>query len=798
MPNNQVQIKDLYQSCDEKKLGFKTTDDLKDLKEFLGQKRAIEALGFGVGIQRKGFNLFVLGNAGTGRHSVVNRYLDKVCKEQETPMDCCYVHNFDEPDQPKALLLPPGLGKKLKADMHQAVKDLKVVIPAAFDDEAYRRRKMDIEEFFRKKRRDKFKVLEEDSEKQGIALMETQTGFVFAPKKDNKVVSAEEFESLPKTQRNKYEKAIEKLQQRLKELLQDLPKARKEIRQSLKKLNQDTAELAVGYLFDDLSKKHKAFDQVIQYLKDVKENIIENIDDFLHKDIEAGEEQAADEEEKLSFRIYDVNVIVDHSKTKGAPVVYESHPTYPNLVGRIELKPQMGSFITDFHYIKAGALHRANGGYLVLDAHKILMQPLGWESLKRILRTKEIRIESLNQVYHMATTVTLQPETIPLSIKVILIGDRQMYYMLSQLDPEFNELFKVAVDFEDQIPASTGNIKQYSRLLATMARKENMLPLTACAVARVIEQSHRLIDDHRKLSANILHVADILREADYWARKDKKKIIAKEEIQQAIDTQIHRVARIRDRMQDSIIEGTKLIDTKGKKVGQINGLSVISIGHFAFGQPTKISVTSSMGKGQVVDIEREAELGGSIHTKGVMIITQLLASRYSQDLPLSLSASIAFEQSYGMIDGDSASTAELCALISSLSEVPIKQTFAVTGSINQNGDVQAIGGVNEKIEGFFDICEQRGLNGEHAVIIPDANVKNLMLRKDVVEAIKNKKFAIYAVKHLDEAVELLTGETAGKINKDKTFPAGSVNEKVRQKLMAYAQKRFNLDKVIAL
>lgn len=788
--SNEVKIKDLYKSCDVKKLGFKTTEDLKDLKEFLGQERAIDALGFGVGIERKGFNVFVLGSAGTGRHAVVNRYLAKVSKQKDTPDDCCYVHNFDEPDQPNALLLPAGQGKKLQADMSQVIRDLKLGIPAAFEEEVYRKRKTDIEEHFRKKRRLRFKKLEDDSEKQSIALMETQTGFVFAPKKENKVVSAEDFESLPKKEREKFESDIEKLQKRLKEILQELPKARKEVRQELKELNQQTAELAVGFLFDEIAKKYKKLTQVTDYLAGARKDIIENIDDFLVKEGEGQDDSS--EDEKHSFRNYDVNVLVDRSKLKGAPVVYESHPTYPNLVGRIELKPLMGSFITDFHYIKAGALHKANGGFLVLDAHKILMQPLGWESLKRILRTKEIRIESLNQVYHMATTVTLQPETIPLSIKVILVGDRQAYYMLSQLDPEFNELFKVAVDFEDQIDASASNMKQYSRLLATIARKENILPLKNCAVGRVIEQSHRLVDDHRKLSANILHAADIIREADYWARKDKKKIITRAEIQHTIDTQIERVARIRDRMQESILEGTKLIDTSGAKVGQINGLSVMSIGHFAFGQPTKISVTSSIGKGQVVDIEREVDLGGSIHSKGVMIISQLLASRYAQEVPLSLSASIVFEQSYGMVDGDSASTAELCALISSLSEVPIKQSFAVTGSINQNGDVQAIGGVNEKIEGYFDICKQRKLSGEHAVIIPHSNVRNLMLREDVVDAIKAGKFTIHAVKHLDEALTLLTGMEAGKQKKDKSFPEGTLNALVREKLLAYADKRLKL------
>lgn len=785
---SKLDVKQLYHVCDETQLGFKTTRELEDLSEFLGQERALDALDFGVGIQRKGFNIFVQGSSGTGRHTVVFRFLRKIAKTQSAPQDLCYVHNFDEDDQPKVLILPTGKAKLLKQDIKDLVQDLQVGIPAAFEEDDYRKRKAAVEEKFNAHRRDIFKKLDEEANAQNVAFMETQAGFVFAPKKDGKVVSAEDFESFPKEEKEIYEAAIEALQKKLKDILHEMPRHRRELREETKKLNEETIEFAVAHLFDELRSKYKELDGVLAYLTDVKKHVADHIDIFWPKDSDQSEEPNEDDEE-ASLRIYDVNVLVDASPCEGAPVVYESHPTYPNLVGRIELKPKMGGYTTDFHYIKAGALHRANGGYLVLDAHKLLMQPLGWESLKRIIRTQEIRIESLNQVYNMATTITLQPETVPLDCKVILIGDRRTYYMLSQLDPEFSELFKVAVDFEDQIDANGENISQYSRLLATMAKKEEMLPLDASAVARVIEHSHRLVDDHRRLSANILNVADILREADFWAKREKKELITKADIEQTIAFQVKRVSRVRDRIYEDIVDGTKLIDTEGSRVGQINGLSVLSLGNFAFGQPARITVTTRLGNGNVIDVEREAELGGSIHSKGVLIISQFIGHRYSRNLPLSLAASIVFEQSYGMIDGDSASTAELCALLSSLSEVPIRQSLAVTGSINQYGQVQAIGGVNEKIEGFFDICRDKGLADGQGVVIPDANVRNLMLRKDVIEAVEAGQFAIYAVKTLDEALEILTGEKAGKLTA-KGFEKGTINQKVLERLEELSKLRL--------
>lgn len=786
-----LKFSELYRSCDTNKFKFKTTDDLEDLKDYLGQTRAIDALKFGVGIERKGFNLFVLGSMGTGRHAMVRRYLDKISKTREVPDDWCYVHNFEQDDQPVALQLPPGMGKKLKKDMKRLVEELKIEIPAAFEEDSYHKQKTAIEENFFKTRREKFKVLEDKSLKKSIALMETQSGFVFAPKKAEKVLTPEEYESLPKADKDRFEKDIDALQIDLKNVAREIPTLRRIMADKIKALDEETTQEAIEGSFAHIQKKYLELPNVIEFLDFVQKDVVQNVDQFFEKEHEHENEKESDGELPY-LRRYDVNVFVDHASSKGAPVVYESHPTYHNLIGRVELKPTLSSYVTDFLYIKPGAIHKANGGYLVLDAHKLLMQPQGWESLKIIMRTGEIRIESLGQLFNMASTVSLDPETIPLNVKVILIGDRDIYYTLSELDPEFLELFKVAVDFEDEFENSEENVLQYARLIATMAKKEHILPISPCGVGRLIEYSQRLADDHHKLSANILSVIDVLREADYWARENKSKLVMEKEVNQAILMQVSRLSRIRDRMHENILEGTKLIDTKGEKVGQINGLSVLSIGNFDFGQPTRITATARLGRGQVIDVEREAELGGSLHTKGVMIITQFLGSRYAKNLPLSLNASLVFEQSYGMIDGDSASTAELCALLSALSNLPISQSIAVTGSINQNGEVQAIGGVNEKIEGFFDVCRERGLTGKQGVIIPKANQRNLMLRHDVVEAVEKGKFTVYAVETVDDALEVLMGYTAGTRGKNGAYPENTINGKVSSRLEEMAELHLKM------
>jgi lon-related putative ATP-dependent protease len=550
---------------------------------------------------------------------------------------------------------------------------------------------------------------------------------------------------------------------------------------------------AVGHLMDDLDAKYRGIPEIAAYLDAVEKDVIEHVDAFLPPPAERPAPGSDGRPPRLSdgdrFRRYQVNVIVDGSAETGAPVVYEDNPTYMNLVGAVEHLAELGTLVTDFGLIRGGALHRANGGYLLLDAHKLLMHSFAWEALKRALRSREIRIETPAQMLSMVSTVTLTPQPVPLDVKVVLIADRWLYYLLSQHDFEFHELFKVAVDFEDDMRWDAETTAAYARLIATMVRREKLKPLDRGAVARAIEHSARLAEDSAKLSMHIGDLADIVRESDYWAGADGRAMIEARDVQQAIEAQRRRSDRVRERSQEMIQRGLVLIDTAGAKVGQVNGLSVLSLGSLTFGKPSRITAKVRLGRGEVVDIERQVELGGPIHSKGVMILSAFLASRYAGEHPLSLWASLVFEQSYGGVEGDSASSAELYALLSALADLPIKQSFAVTGSVNQHGDVQVIGGVNEKIEGFFDTCVARGLDGKQGVLIPAGNVTHLMLRRDVVEAAEAGRFRVYAVRTIDEGIELLTGVPAGQRDGAGKFPDGSVNRRVEDRLIALADQR---------
>lgn len=784
----------LYQRCDPHQFTFETTDELEDLKEIIGQKRAVEAIRFGTGIQRKGYNLFALGTPGTGRHSVVRQFLEQKAATEPTPSDWCYVNNFEQPHKPRALQLPPGQGLKFQHDVSQLIEELRVAIPAVFESEEYRTRKQVIEEEFKERQDKAFEELQQRAREKNIALLRTPMGLAFAPLRENRVLSPEEFQKLPEPERKQVEAEVERLQEQLGAIIRQIPQWEREGREKLKELNRQVAIYAVGHLIETLIQHYQTFPAVVDYLNAMQKDIIENFQEFLQPSgaasaTRAGAAPPETPSASPSFRRYQVNVIVDHSNTQGAPVVYEDHPSYQNLLGRIEHIAQMGALVTDFTLIKGGALHWANGGYLMLDAQKVLLQFYAWEGLKRALTAKEIRIESLGQVFSFVSTISLEPEPIPLQVKVVLFGDRLLYYLLAYFDPEFNELFKVAVDFSDRMDRSPENNMLYARLIGTLIRKEGLSPFDRMAVARVIEHSARLVSDAEKLSTHMQSITDLLREADYWAREAGHHTVSAADVQRAIDAQIYRVDQLRERVQEEIQRGTILIDTQGEKIGQVNGLSVLMLGNFAFGRPSRITARVRMGKGEVVDIEREVALGGPIHSKGVLILSGFLGARYAADRPLSLSASLVFEQSYSGVEGDSASSAELYALLSALAEVPIKQSFAVTGSVNQHGQVQAIGGVNEKIEGFFDVCKARGLTGEQGVLIPASNVKHLMLRQDVVDAVAAGQFHIYPVETIDQGIEILTGMPAGERDARGAFPPGSLNQRVEERLSALAEKR---------
>ena len=782
----------LCKRCDPERLAFETTAELPDLTEVLGQARATEAIRFGIGIRRDGYNLYVLGEPGTGRRTVVHRFLEQRAAAEPAPSDWCYINDFEQPHKPRVLRLPAGTGARLRRDMEQLMEDLRAAIPAAFESEEYRSRRHELEEELKERREGAFDALRGEAEKHDIALIRTPGGMAFAPTRAGEVVSPEDFEKLPEPERKRIETAIASLQERLERIVHQLPQWRREGQRKIRDLDRDVTMSAVGQHIAELKKEYAALAEVLAYLDAVQQSVIENADDF--KRTEEGPELSvfgisiSRGAGAPSLRQYTVNLLVDHGATRGAPVVYEDNPTFNGLIGRAEHLAQMGALVTDFTLIKPGALHRANGGYLMLDARKVLLQPYAWEGLKRALASREVRVESLGQALSLVSTVSIEPAPIPLDVKVVLFGERLLYYLLHHYDPEFGELFKVAADFEDRMDRDPDGDRLYARLIATLARKENLLALDRAACARVIEQAARMAADTDKLSVRLRDIADLLREADYWAREDKRQVVTAADVQHALDAKIYRTDRVRQRLQEEIVRGTILIDTHGAKVGQINGLSVVDLGEFAFGHPSRITARARLGKGEVLDIQREVELSGPIHSKGVLILSGFLGARYCPDRPLSLAASLTFEQTYGEVEGDSASSAELYALLSALAEAPIRQSFAVTGSVNQHGEIQAIGGVNEKIEGFFDVCKRRGLTGEQGVLIPAANVRHLMLRHDVVQAVAEGKFHIYPVATIDQGIEILTGLPAGERDENGLFPDGSINERAEVKLMVFAEQ----------
>jgi lon-related putative ATP-dependent protease len=770
----------LFHRCDPAQLVFETTRELEDLTGIIGQSRAMGAVEFGTGMRHEGYNLYVLGPPGMGKHTLVRQFLEGRVAGEHKPGDWCYINNFAQPHKPRALRLPAGRAAKLAEDMAQLVDELRTAIPAAFESDEYRNRAEEIQEKFNERQEGVFKELGDEAEKQGIALLRTPGGFAFAPLRDGEVIGPDDYDKLPDAEKERVEKLVSGLEERLQKIIRQIPQWRKEKREKVKQLNREITMSAVGHSIADLRDGYTDLPEVLEYLEDVQADVVENADDFRKQ--EESPANVLGIGERPSFHRYQVNVLVDHGESQGAPVVPDDNPTHANLIGRVEHVAQLGALVTDFTLIKPGSLHRANGGYLLLDVHKLLVQPFAWEALKRALYSKEIRIESLGQMLSLVSTVSLEPAPIPLDVKVILFGERLFYYLLYEYDPEFSELFKVAADFEETMERSADNNLLYARLIGTLARKSGLAPLHRSAVARVIEHSARIVGDAEKLSTHLQSVSDLVREADYWARDAGRDVVQADDVQRAIDAQIHRADRLRSRIHEEILRGTVLIDTQGAVIGQVNGLSVIQLGDFAFAQPTRITATARIGEGEFIDIEREVELSGAIHSKGVLILSSFLAARYARDRPLSLSASLAFEQSYGFVEGDSASLAELCALLSNLAEAPVKQSLAITGSVNQLGQAQAIGAVNDKIEGFFDICKARGLNGEQGVLIPASNVKHLMLRQDVVDAAAAGQFHIYPVENIDQAIELLTGVPAGMPDDKGELPENSINFQVAARL----------------
>jgi lon-related putative ATP-dependent protease len=792
----------LYHPVDPAQLQFETTDKLQDLFEIIGQPRAVEAVRFGMGMEKEGFNIFAHGPNGTGKRSLVRQFFEERAKNEPVPDDWCYVHNFEHDYRPNAIRLPAGKGALFKRDMDQLIEEIRTTISAAFESDEYRARRQVVEEEINQRQEKALEEMQELASQQSLTLIRTPGGLVFAPVREGEVMQPEEFQKLSPEDRERLEKSVGELQEQLQKVLQQVPVWQREVRQRVKELNREITNYAVGSLMAELRQKYAEFEEIIAYLDAIQKDVVENSSNFLPQ-----EEPVADgaggplaalmgrqRPEQPPTRRYQVNLLVDHLGQHGAPVIYEDNPTYQNLIGRVEHMAQMGALVTDFTLIKPGALHLANGGYLILDVHKVLQQPYTWEALKRALLSRQVTIESIGQMLSLITTVSLEPEPIPLDVKVALIGDRWLYYLLSQMEPDFHELFKVQADFDEIMPRTNENQDLYARVIATLVRREQLRPFDRGAVARVIEHSSRLVGDAEKLSIQIREITDLLSEADYWASQNGNQAVSAGDVQRAIDARVYRSDRLRERFQESILRETVLIETQGSRVGQVNGLSVIQLGDFTFGSPSRITARVRMGKGDVINIEREVNMSGPIHSKGVLILSSFLGAQYATDQPLSLSASLVFEQSYSGVEGDSASSAELYALLSAISEVPIHQSLAVTGSVDQHGQVQAIGGVNEKIEGFFDICNARGLTGEQGVLIPESNVKNLMLRQEVVDAVAEGKFQIYSVTSIDQGIEILTGMPAGEPDPEGDYPEDSVNGRVHARLSELARKRAELDK----
>ncbi len=793
----QLESTKLYQHCDPEQFDFETTAELESLERIVGQPRAVEAMQFGMGIEQEGYNIFALGPPGTGKRSVIRQFFERRADSEPVPDDWCYVNNFEESHKPCAICLPAGKGGDFRDDMDHLVEEIHTALSSAFESEEYQTRRQAIQEEFQEQQAQAFEEIQQRAQEESVALVRTPVGFAVAPVRDGDVLSPEEIQELPEEEQERLREKVSELQDRLRKALRQVPSQQREMQERMKELDREVASFAVSGLIDELREAYSDFSQIVEYLDAVQKDIVDHAKDLLSSEeeqsglaamLQGGAQRRAAAGQAL-LRRSRVTVLVDHGDSQGAPVVYEDNPTYQNLVGRVEHRAQFGALLTDFNLIKPGALHRANGGYLILDARKVLTQPYAWDGLKRILQAGEIRIESIGQMLSLISTISLEPEAIPLHVKVALFGDRILYYLLWQLDPDFAELFKVEVDFAERMDRDGENQQLYARLISTLADREGLRPLDRGAVARVIERSARMVGDAEKLTIRMRGVTDLLREANYWAGESGNGTITAADVQRAIDAQIYRADRLRERMQEAILRDTVLIDTQGSEIGQVNGLSVIMLGNYMFGRPSRITARMRMGKGEVVDIEREVELGGPIHSKGVLILSGFLGARYAEERPLSLSASLVFEQSYAGVEGDSASSAELYALLSAIAEVPIKQSLAVTGSVNQRGQVQAIGGVNEKIEGFFDICKARGLTGEQGVLIPASNVKHLMLRQDVVQAVEDGQFHVYPVEMIDQGIEILTGLPAGEREEEGNYPEGSVNALVEKRLAEMAEKR---------
>lgn len=777
----------VFKECDTNLFDFETTEEIPSLESIIGQDRAVKAMEFGLKIKRHGYNIFVTGLTGTGKISYARSSTKEVAEKQPVPDDWCYLNNFKNPDAPIAVNLPAGLGSIFARDIANLIEELNESIPKAFNTDEYERQKGAILKEFQEIRSTLMEELNNAAMEKGFIIKRSGSGFLSIPSRDGKELSEEEFNKLGKEEKEEMEKMSTEVQLKAMEIVRRIQNEEKKVKEKFRELEHKTGHFAVDYLIDDLQEKYKDYSMVVQYLEALREDVLENLSDFKDDEDEkqlpfpwlkrSGQETAA--------KKYFVNLIIDNGETKGAPVVVETNPTYYNLIGRIEYENHFGTLNTDFTMIKGGALHKANGGYLILQAKDVLLNLGSWEVLKRVLTNKEIRIESIGEQYAILPMASLKPQPIPLDVKVILIGNPFLYYLLYTHDEDFRKLFKLKVDFETVMDRSPENIRHMANFISTHCQREGLRHFDRLAVARVVEYSSRLAEHQEKLTTCFNEIVEVLYEADTWAMIDGSDIVSGRHVEKAIKEKVFRSDKYEQKLQEMIAEGQILLDLEGEKIGQVNGLAILDMGDYSFGKPSRITAATYLGRRGIVNIERESKMSGRIHDKGVLILSGYLGQKYATETPLTLTASICFEQSYEGVDGDSASSTELYALLSSLAGVPLKQNIAVTGSVNQKGEIQPVGGITRKIEGFFASCKLKGLTGEQGVMIPRRNVVNLMLEEEVVRAVKEGKFHIYAVDTVDEGIEILTGIPAGERGEDGRYPEGTVNYLVQKKLEMY-------------
>jgi len=788
-----LSVSEIHYSCDPKSLKCKSSSESKAQRTIFGQERAVHAMLFGLDIQDQGFNIFAAGVSGTGRTTAVERFLESVASEKPPPSDWCYVHNFEDSYRPHAIRLPVGKAHEFQKNLDVFYKAIVEDIRAAFEGENYAEQREASIGTFKKKKEKIFKDLGKIAKEKGFGLQMAAMGIMTIPLKDGKPLSEEEFLKLEQEEREQLNQNQEQLQEEIEAAVRQTRDIDKEAQTALEKLDQQVAHFVLHHLVESLEEKYKDIPDVLAHLEAIHHDVLENLSQYKAEPKRDEQPVPIPAPKKTQTNKYQANVLVDNSKVTGAPVVLEMNPTYSNLFGRIEQEAYMGTLVTDFTLIRGGSLHQANGGYLVLPAEEVVRNPFTWESLKRSLRNREISIEQPVE-RPVFTTKSLRPETIPLDVKVILIGRPDTYQLLLALDDDFRELFKVKADFDSQMDRDEKRIQEYISFVCTLCENEQLRHVDQYGLARIVEHGSRLANEQGKLSTKFGELADVIREASYYAGSEDADLITAEHIEKTIEERFYRASLMQDRMRERMADDTIKIEVDGEKIGQVNGLSVLQLGDLTFGQPSRITASIGLGKQGVVNVEREANMSGPIHTKGVLILSGYLAQKFAQNKPLSLNAHLAFEQNYGGVDGDSASSTELYAILSALSEIPIKQGIAVTGSVNQKGEIQAIGGVNEKIEGFFEICKLKGLTGKQGVMIPPSNVKNLMLKQEVLSAVENDEFHVWSVETIEDGIEVLTGEKSGERTEDGGFETNSIFDRANRRLDQIAKDMAKFSK----